>query len=93
MSPDENVCFCFRVTKRKIVTFCKREQPKVASQLTECHGAGTGCGWCVPFLKILHEQCQRGEPNPDLPFSMEDYAKRRLWYQNKGERITPDKAP
>lgn len=86
MSPDEHVCLCFHVSKRKIVKFCQREKPKVASQISECLGAGTGCGWCVPFLKVLFEQCKRGEPDPDLPFSIEEYARRRQTYRDTGER-------
>jgi len=60
-------------------------QPKVPSQLSDCHGAGTGCHWCVPFLKKLHEQWERGE-TPDLPIAPEDYAKRRKAYHDTGVR-------
>ena len=46
MDPDQELCLCFHVSQRKVVNYLKREQPAVASQLTECLGAGTGCGWC-----------------------------------------------
>ena len=56
MNLDDPVCLCFRVTKRKLVNFVRRELPKVPSQLSACGGAGTGCGWCVPFLvKLFHQ--------------------------------------
>jgi NAD(P)H-nitrite reductase large subunit len=54
LKPDDTVCFCFHVTLRKIETFCNVEKPKVASQISDCLSAGTGCGWCVPMLKKIH---------------------------------------
>ena len=63
-----------------------REQPAVASQLSDCLGAGTGCGWCIPFLKSLHEQHQAGDAEPDLPVSPDDYAARRKQYHKSGRR-------
>lgn len=56
LKPDDTVCFCFHVTLRKIETFCAVEKPKVASQISECLSAGTGCGWCVPMLRHLHKK-------------------------------------
>jgi bacterioferritin-associated ferredoxin len=85
MQPDEHVCLCFRVSQRKLVNFIKREKPSVPSQLSECLGAGTGCQWCVPFLRKLFEQWQRGE-EPDLPISPETYAQRRAAYHRSGKR-------
>ena len=61
MDPDEHVCLCFRVSLRKIRTYLKVNEPKVPSALCECLDAGTGCGWCVPYLKELHRQHQAGE--------------------------------
>src|SRR6476660_3995737 len=54
LKPDDTVCFCFHVTLRKVETFCAVEKPKVASQISECLSAGTGCGWCVPMLRRIH---------------------------------------
>ena len=92
MDADEHVCLCFGVSKRKIVNFCRRERPAVASLISECLSAGTGCGWCVPFLKSLHKQALRGDAEPDLPFSPAEYARRRLTYQQTGTRgdVEPD---
>jgi len=61
MQDDDKVCLCFHVTQRKLRAYLLRECPKVASQLTDCLGAGTGCGWCRPFLKQLHRQWEAGE--------------------------------
>jgi NAD(P)H-nitrite reductase large subunit len=86
MDPDDNVCLCFHVSKRKIVNFCKRERPRFASLISECLSAGTGCGWCVPFLKKLHEQAIEGVEEPDLTHSPEEYAKKRASYRATGKR-------
>lgn len=85
MNPDENVCLCFKVSLRKLKTYIKREEPKVASQLGDCLGAGTGCGWCCPFLEELHAQSARGE-EPDLELSPVEYAKKRAEYRKSGKR-------
>jgi bacterioferritin-associated ferredoxin len=85
MDPDDHVCLCFRVSLRKIRTFLEVEDPPVASLISECLGAGTGCMWCVPFLKHLHAQHQRGEV-PDLKISPQRYAEARLDYHQTGER-------
>lgn len=86
MDPDDNVCLCFHVSKRKIVNFCKRERPQFASLISECLSAGTGCGWCVPFLKCLHEQSLAGVEDPDLTHSPEEYAKKRASFRATGKR-------
>ncbi len=56
MEPDAKICYCFHVSRRKLVNFVRREKPKVPSQLSQCGGAGTGCGWCIPFLKQIFQQ-------------------------------------
>ena len=89
VNDDDHVCLCFRVSKRKIVNFCKRQRPPVASLISECLSAGTGCGWCVPFLKNLHRQALDGDESPDLPVSPQDYASRRQHYRDTGERDDP----
>jgi bacterioferritin-associated ferredoxin len=81
MDPDDHVCLCFRVSLRKLRTFTERERPPVASRLADCLGAGTGCQWCVPFLRRLHEQWSEGKPM-DLPVAPEEYAARRAVYRN-----------
>ena len=53
MDLDAPVCLCFRVSRRKLLQYLRLERPRVASQLSECDGAGTGCGWCIPYLKKL----------------------------------------
>lgn len=86
MLDDDHVCLCFHVSKRKIVNFCKREKPPHASMISECLSAGTGCQWCVPFLRKLHEQVMAGVAEPDLPISPQEYAQKRSRYRKTGER-------
>jgi bacterioferritin-associated ferredoxin len=78
------------VSLRKIANFIAREEPRVASQISECLGAGTGCQWCVPFLKKLHALHLEGKPM-DLPTSPEEYAARRARYRaEKSDRSSPE---
>jgi len=80
MKDDDELCLCFHVTRRKVVQFIRVNQPKYTSQLSECYGAGTGCGWCRPFLKRLMEQT---DPEAtDLP-SANSYAADRREYRKR----------
>lgn len=88
MDPDDEVCLCFHVPLRKIRAYLARENPPVASLISECLGAGTGCQWCVPFLRHLHAQHGRGEL-PDLGISPQRYAAERLRY-HATDRRDPD---
>lgn len=89
MQDDDHVCLCFRVSKRKIVNYLQRERPQYASQISECLSAGTGCQWCVPFLKKLHAQVMAEEAAPDLPISPVDYAAGRASFRSSGRRDEP----
>jgi len=85
VNPDDEVCLCFHVSLRKIRTYLGREKPPVASLISECLGAGTGCQWCVPFLKHLHKCSVEGKP-VDLKVSPEQYVAERSKYRQTGER-------
>ena len=85
MDLDDKVCYCFHVTRRKLVNFVRLHKPKVPSQLSECGGAGTGCGWCIPFLKQIHAQAD-GELEVLTP---EEYAQRRAEYIRAGKGAPP----
>lgn len=56
MELDDTLCFCFHVSKRKVVNYLRREQPQRVSQISTCLSAGTGCGWCIRMLEKLHGQ-------------------------------------
>jgi len=85
MDPDDHVCLCFHVSMRKIRSYLKRENPPVASLISECLDAGTGCQWCVPFLKHLHAEHQAGR-EPDLRVNPGDFASARKSFHKSGER-------
>ena len=59
MNDDDELCLCFHVSRRKVKNFIRIERPRLASQLSECGGAGTGCGWCRPMLRRLLEEAGR----------------------------------
>ena len=82
MEPDDLICYCFRVKKRKIVNFIRQRQPKRASQVAECFGAGTGCGWCIPFLIRLHKEGMEGGIVEAEDISPAEYERLRLEYQS-----------
>ncbi len=92
MSLDTEVCYCFHITRRKLVNFMALQELKVASQLSECGGAGTGCGWCIPFLKQLFAQHRTGEEIEFDSLTAEEYAQRRAGYIRSGKGKPPDGA-
>lgn len=67
MELDDELCLCFHVSRRKIENFIRRTKPQRPSQLSECLGAGTGCGWCRPFLKRLWQRAQPSSDASDRP--------------------------
>ena len=86
MDLDDELCLCFHVTKRKVVNFLRVEQPRVPAQLSECFGAGTGCGWCRKQLRRLfdeHRGLPSGEGATGEP-TAEEYARARAAYVREG---------
>ncbi len=98
MDLDQEVCLCFHVTRRKIESYIRHEKPIRASQLAECYGAGTGCKWCVRYLKAIFEarsddssKSESGEQATILP-SAEQYAAMRKSYHKKTKRQSADES-
>lgn len=81
---DVEVCVCFHVPRRKLEAFCRREQPRVSSLLHQCLGAGTGCGWCVPFLRAIHAECCEGGPAAAIPARDDYLAQRKAYHKAHG---------
>ena len=89
MQPDDELCLCFHVTLRKVLSYLRIERPSRASQLSDCGGAGTGCGWCRKSLRVLFEQSNHvGEMETGLP-SVEEYAQSRQKYIAAGKGKPP----
>ncbi len=94
MDRDAQVCYCFHVSRRKLENFARLYQPRVPSQLSECGGAGTGCGWCIPFLKQLYQQAVAGGDTTELDrLTPEEYERRRAAYVRSGQGTPPPGAP
>lgn len=92
MKPDDEICYCFHVTLRKLVNYARRTQPRKPSQMSQCLDAGTGCGWCIPILRKIHAEasaCAAADDNatlPDLPETADQYADGRRRYLDSGEK-------
>ncbi len=100
MELDDDLCLCFHVSKRKVINFIRNEKPVAASQLSECYGAGSGCGWCRKYLGRLFDQMKSkmhgdqrdaaGGPREDVgEDSAETYANLRCDYLRKGHGTPP----
>ena len=91
MDPDDELCLCFHVTRRKVENFIRLEAPRRVGQLADCYGAGTGCGWCRPFLERLFDAAQQASAeggDPNLPTAAE-YARGRTTYVRAGGGTPP----
>jgi len=89
MDLDDEMCLCFHVTKRKVLNFIRVEKPRRPGQMSECFGAGTGCGWWRPFLKRAFDAAvEGGVTSVDEPTS-EEYARMRSRYVREGGGTPP----
>lgn len=86
---DAKVCLCFHVTRRKLINFLRTQRPKVPSQLSQCGGAGTGCGWCIPFLRELHRCAVEGGTTELEQLTPAEYERRRAAYIRAGKGTPP----
>lgn len=87
MKPDDELCLCFHVTRRKVENYLRVERPRAPAQLAECFGAGTGCGWCRPLLRKLFE-ASRSEAAAELP-DAEEHSRGRSDYVRDGGGSPP----
>ena len=93
MDPDQEICLCFHVSRRKIESFLRIEKPVRAAQLAECYGAGTGCGWCRKYLTALFDAHARAGDSAaptvgdelSIP-TADQYAAMRRVYRQRGGR-------
>lgn len=102
MQPDDELCLCFHVTKRKVFNYLRVEKPMRVGQLSDCFGAGTGCGWCRPFLQRMFDEARLAANQADglLPATAKlvqlseeptaaEYAARRAEYVRAGKGSPP----
>ena len=92
MNLNEELCICFHVPAHKVAKYIRLNDPPVASFCSDCYGAGTGCGWCIPFIEKMFEQIKAGETEPDLKLSGREYRERRKEYLKKVkmDRMKPE---
>jgi NAD(P)H-nitrite reductase large subunit len=91
MQPDDELCLCFHVTQRKVANYIRIEKPRRVAQLADCYGAGTGCGWCRPFLERMFTAAQ-GSDASALEAGLPDagnYARQRGDYVRAGGGTPP----
>ena len=85
MEEDDTLCFCFHVSRQKIENFIRRTRARRASQISECFGAGTGCGWCIPYLvqlyrDLMDEEKLNAKTAAERELPAEEYEALRLFY-------------
>lgn len=84
MRLDDEICCCYHVSLRKLINHARINRPKRASQMTDCFNAGTGCGWCIPILKMVFERVRDGG-EIDIAISPEEHLHRRAEYRASGQ--------
>ena len=92
MNLDDKICYCYHVPLRKLLSYARREKLQRPSQMSECLGAGTGCGWCIPILKRIYEQTRlerdavQSEETIELSMTPEEYAAARASYLGSSKK-------
>ena len=93
MDSDDTLCYCFHITRRKIVNYIRRTRPTRASQISDCFGAGSGCGWCIPYLTQLHQEIMGEDIVEAEDVTPEEYESMRKAYLPDNGRAGGEKAP
>jgi NAD(P)H-nitrite reductase large subunit len=89
MELDDEVCLCFHVTKRKLLNFLRLEKPRRAAQMSDCFGAGTGCGWCRSHLEKMFAAHQTGAEHVAGETTAQEHARGRSNYVRAGKGMPP----
>jgi bacterioferritin-associated ferredoxin len=81
MLPDDELCLCFHVSWRKVINYLRVHKLRRASQLSECGGAGTGCGWCRKQLERMAQAVQEDPPSgPEIDQWLVDHSPAKQAY-------------
>jgi NAD(P)H-nitrite reductase large subunit len=57
--------------------------------MSQCGGAGTGCGWCIPFLKQIFRQAPEGGAAELEQLTPAEYERQRAAYVRGGGGTPP----
>src|SRR4051812_45298948 len=96
MELDDTCCFCFHVSYRKLRNYARQNKPPVASLMSECFSAGTGCGWCRKIIVNIWEQYgqEGGEGKaPTLASLAERKAEREKYWLEKYGKVPEGDGP
>ena len=93
MELEDEVCFCFHVTYRKLRNYARHNKPAVPSLMSDCLGAGTGCGWCRKIIVKIWEQSQRDDTGLPLPSVAERKAEREKYWLEKFNKAPGEGPP
>jgi bacterioferritin-associated ferredoxin len=63
MRPDDDLCLCFHISWRKVINYIRINKVTVPSQVSQCGGVGTGCGWCRKQIAKLTAAVQELPPS------------------------------
>jgi bacterioferritin-associated ferredoxin len=61
MNLDDEICHCNHVSLRKLINFARRTRPSDPALMSECLGAGTGCGRCARKLRLIAEMVDKSD--------------------------------
>ena len=89
MELDYTICYCFHVSKWKILNYIRIHQARRPSQISQCGGAGTGCGWCVSYLKRYFEESSPTGESATEAITPDEYARQRAAYIAAGKGRPP----
>jgi bacterioferritin-associated ferredoxin len=89
MRPDDELCLCFHVSWRKVINYIRVHQIRIPSQVSECGGAGTGCGWCRAAVRKLVSQMQQDAPQASQieAWLAEQFPSRQDYHQGRKQYI------
>jgi len=79
----------FPCEQAEIVNYIRIHKLRRPSQVSQCGGAGTGCGWCVSYLKRYFEEAAGSDERDADAITPEEYAQQRAAYIAAGNGTPP----
>ncbi|QDV26233.1 hypothetical protein Q31a_46050 [Aureliella helgolandensis] len=75
------------------MNYARIHRVRVASQLSECQSAGTGCGWCRSAMRRLVDRMGDSPPSPDdlQRWLEEEYPQSNQYAEGRKQHIASGK--